>query len=198
MLAHLGVKAETAENGALALEKLSRSAYDLVFMDCSMPVMSGYTATEQWRRSEAPGAHLPIIAMTAYALQGDREKCLASGMDDYLSKPLRLQDYVTALSRWGLPLDPAVLAKATALVGKDSPRWKKEYLEDARRLILELRSAKGEDLARAAHTLKGSSASLGARRLAALCAQIEAAGVASPKLLDAAERELELVASALA
>lgn len=198
MLAHLGIKAEAVGNGAQALEKLTLAAYDIVFMDCSMPVMDGYTATAQWRRLEAPGARLPIVAMTAHALQGDREKCLAAGMDDYLTKPVRLQDIVGALSRWGAPVDPAALAKAAALVGKDAPRWKAEYLKDANRLLLEMRSAKGESLLRAAHTLKGASLSLGARRLSVLCARIEAAGAASPELLDEAARELELVAAALA
>ncbi|MEQ1918400.1 MAG: PAS domain-containing protein [Elusimicrobiota bacterium] len=198
MLAHLGVKAEAAGNGAQALEKLSHSTFDLVFMDCSMPVMDGYTATETWRRLEAPGARLPIVAMTAYALQGDREKCLAAGMDDYIAKPLRLKDFVATLARWGSPVDPDILRKAVALVGQASPRWKAEYLQDARRLLLEMRASKGESLLRAAHTLKGASLSLGARRLSVLCARIEAAGTASPELLDEAARELELVAAALA
>jgi PAS domain S-box-containing protein len=198
MLAHLGLKAETAENGEQALEKLSSASYDLVFMDCSMPVMDGYTATAQWRRLEPLGARLPIVAMTAYALHGDKEKCLAAGMDDYISKPVRLSDFAGALSRWALPVDPAALAKAAALIGKDAPRWKDEYLKDARRLLLEMSSAKGESLTRAAHTLKGASLSLGARRLSGLCARIEAGGEASPELLDEAARELELVAAALA
>jgi PAS domain S-box-containing protein len=198
MLAHLGIKAEAARNGAQALEMLARDAYDLVFMDCSMPVMDGYEATAQWRRHETPGARLPIVAMTAYALQGDREKCLAAGMDDYVAKPVRLDDFAAALSRWASPVDPAVLKKAVALIGEAAPRWKSEYLKDAHGLLLEMRSAKGESLLRAAHTLKGASLSLGARRLSALCARIEAAGAASPELLDAAARELELVAAALA
>ncbi len=197
MLAHLGVKAETSENGAQALEKIGTGAYDLVFMDCSMPVMDGYTATAQWRGREAPGAHLPIVAMTAYALQGDREKCLTAGMDDYIAKPIRLQDFVKTLSRWGMAVDPAVLAKAAALIGKDAPRWKNEYLKDANRLLLEMRTAKGVSLLRAAHTLKGASLSFGARRLATICARIEAAGAATPELLNEAARELELVVAAL-
>lgn len=198
MLAHLGVEAVTAENGKEGLERMSLSPYDLVFMDCSMPVMDGYEATAAWRRREAPGARLTIIAMTAYALQGDREKCLAAGMDDYLSKPVRLKDFAGALSRWAAPVDPAVLAKASALVGKDAARWRKEYLEDARRLLSDMRTCKDADIvARAAHTLTGSSAALGARRLSALCARIEASGSASAEALDEAERELGLVAAAL-
>lgn len=198
MLAHLGVVAETAENGKEGLERMARSPYDLVFMDCSMPVMDGYEATAQWRRREASGARLPIVAMTAYALQGDKEKCLAAGMDDYLSKPVRLRDFAGALSRWARPVDPELLARAVELVGKAAPRWKKEFLEDARRLLAEMRTCKdGKALSRAAHTLRGSSASLGARRLSALCARIEAAGTAAPEALDEAARELELVEASL-
>lgn len=198
MLAHLGVNAETAENGAEALARLKSASYDLVFMDCSMPAMDGYEATSQWRRHEAAGARLPIIAMTAYALQGDREKCLAAGMDDYLSKPVRLRDFAAALSRWAAPVDAAVLAKAAALVGDAAPRWKKEFLEDARRLLAEMRAAKSPDaLKRAAHTLSGSSVSLGARRLSAMCRRIEAAGAATSEQLNEAEKELGLVSAAL-
>jgi two-component system sensor histidine kinase/response regulator len=136
--------------------------------------------------------------MTAYALQGDEQKCLAAGMDGYLSKPVRLSDFAGALSRWAAPVDAAVLAKAVQLVGKSEGRWKKEFLEDARRLLSDMRACKDADiLARAAHTLKGSSAALGARRLSALCARIEATGAASPELLDDVARELERVAAAL-
>ena len=197
MLAHLGVTAETAENGALGLEKMTLSAYDLVFMDCSMPVLDGYEAAKRWRKREASGARLPIVAMTAHAAPGDKEKCLAAGMDDHLTKPVRLRDLVASLSRWGSPVDPAVHARAAALVGEAAPRWKNDYLKDARLLLLELRTAEGAGFERAAHTLKGSSSSFGALRLSALCARIEAAGRAEPEQLAEAERELELVAASL-
>jgi PAS domain S-box-containing protein len=198
MLSHLGVAADVAENGKLGLERLSAFDYDLVFMDCSMPVMDGYEATREWRRREAPGARLPIVAMTAYALQGDKEKCLTVGMDDYLSKPVRLRDFAGALSRWAAPVDAEVLAKAAGLVGAAQGRWKLEFLEDARRQLAEMRGCKdAAALSRAAHTLRGSSASLGARRLSTLCARIESSGAAAPELLDDAARELELVAAAL-
>ena len=197
ILAHLGVRADTAENGAIALEALAQRSYDLVFMDCSMPVMDGYLATEQLRHREGSGVRVPVIAMTAYALKGDRERCLAAGMDDYLSKPASVKNISAVLSRWGAPVDCAALAQAVALIGESAPRWKTEYLQDARRLLQEMRSAKGPQFMRAAHTLKGASKSLGARRLSALCARVESAGTASSDQLDELARELELVSAAL-
>ena len=197
MLAHLGVPADGAENGVAALDALGRAPYDLVFMDCSMPIMSGYSATEELRRREGAGARVPVVAMTAYALKGDREKCLAAGMDDYFTKPLRLVDIASALSRWTAPVDPAALARAEELIGKSAPRWKTEYLQDARRLMTEMRTGGAAAFTRAVHTLKGASASLGARRLPVLCARLEAAGKASGPELDELDRELALIAEAL-
>ena len=91
-LDRIGFRADVAENGRVALEKLAQKPYDLVLMDCQMPEMDGFTATEQIRSQEAEslGRRIPIVALTANALKGDRERCLASGMDDYLTKPLDL------------------------------------------------------------------------------------------------------------
>jgi len=97
-----GMQCETAENGEQALEKLARGSYDIVLMDCQMPVMDGYTATRKWREHEEE-AHLqpmPIIAMTANAMAGDRQKCLDAGMDDYLSKPVGREHLENTLRRW--------------------------------------------------------------------------------------------------
>src|SRR5690606_21174671 len=90
LLSVLGHGRDTAANGQIALEKLADSRYDLVFMDCQMPVLDGYSATRRWREREAAtGApRLPIVAMTANAMAGDRQRCLDAGMDDYLSKPV--------------------------------------------------------------------------------------------------------------
>ena len=89
-LAKFGIEPDLAENGHAALDKLAQSAYDLIFMDCHMPVMDGYTATRELRLLEASKGlpHQTVIALTANALEGDLEKCLEAGMDDYLSKPI--------------------------------------------------------------------------------------------------------------
>lgn len=102
MLEKLGVEVETAENGVQALDMLDghEKEYAMVFMDCQMPEMDGFEATSNIRAKENGSAHMPVIALTANALQGDREKCLSAGMDDYLSKPLKLDSLRGALERW--------------------------------------------------------------------------------------------------
>ncbi len=199
MLEMLGVQADCAEDGRLALEALAESAYDLVLMDCSMPVMDGYTAARLLREREAGGPRTPVVALTAHAQPEDRERCREAGMDDYLSKPVTLERLAAALARWAAPVDPAALARAAELAAAAAPNWREDYLAAAARLLGALRAAPAgsEELRRAAHTLKSASASLGARRLAALAARAEAAGAAEPAALDELERELALVAAAL-
>ncbi|MDB5937067.1 MAG: hybrid sensor histidine kinase/response regulator, partial [Massilia sp.] len=108
MLDSLGVEVSCARNGDEALQAVRAGRYDVVLMDCQMPVMDGFAATSEIRRHEREngrGRTLPIIAITANALQGDRESCLAAGMDDYLSKPFTQQQLAAVMGRWiALPL----------------------------------------------------------------------------------------------
>ena len=99
ILAKLGHRVTVANNGKEALEMISESTFDVVLMDVQMPEMDGLAATRELRRREsASGSHLPVVAMTAHAMKGDRENCLAAGMDDYLSKPIRLKDVANKLT----------------------------------------------------------------------------------------------------
>jgi CheY-like chemotaxis protein/HPt (histidine-containing phosphotransfer) domain-containing protein len=197
MLESLGCIAHAAENGWLALEAMNNDAYDAVLMDCQMPVMDGLTATAELRRREqnAGGARLPIIALTANAMEGDRERCLAAGMDDFLSKPFSQQQLAALLKRWlalhvlpeserregpSLPLiDPGVLRNIAALARPALLDSMIElYLQHSPPLItaIEQAAASGEieALQVALHTFKSSTANLGGMRLATLTKECEA------------------------
>ena len=100
MLERIGLRVDAAGNGAEAVRMLKELPYDAVFMDCQMPEMDGYAATREIRRTEKPGEHIAIIAMTADALVGAREQCLAAGMDDYIAKPVKLEDLSRAVQKW--------------------------------------------------------------------------------------------------
>jgi CheY-like chemotaxis protein len=100
MLQEFDCQVEVVEHGRAAVEALSRSHYDLVLMDCQMPEMDGYEATREIRRREEQGAaRTPIVAMTAHALPGDREKCLEVGMDDFVAKPIRKDTLAEVIDR---------------------------------------------------------------------------------------------------
>jgi signal transduction histidine kinase/ActR/RegA family two-component response regulator len=104
LLTTLGCRLANAASGSEALEQLEAARFDLVFMDSQMPGMDGITATRLWReREQASGSHVPIVALTASAMDGDREKFLAAGMDDYVSKPFAIDDLRQVLQRFGAP-----------------------------------------------------------------------------------------------
>lgn len=102
MLKKIGLGGEVAGNGQEALELLAKEQFDAVLMDCQMPVLDGYNATRELRKLELQNnqARMPVIAMTAHAMDGDRAKCLEAGMDDYLAKPVKIEDLVKTLERW--------------------------------------------------------------------------------------------------
>jgi signal transduction histidine kinase/DNA-binding response OmpR family regulator len=208
MLRKAGYVAEGVANGREALDALTSAPYDIVLMDCHMPGMDGYEATRQIRnpKSEIPNRHIPIIAITAGAMKGDREQCLASGMDDYLSKPIRPHELFQMVERWlpdstavRIPPPPPSPAPAekkaapvfdeNALVARllgDEPIAREillEFLQDAVRQILEIgKAVQGTDaplVRRLGHTLKGSSANVGATSMATLALKIEQAGAAA-------------------
>jgi CheY-like chemotaxis protein len=100
MLQRLGLGADVASDGLEAVESFSRQPYDLILMDCQMPGLDGYEATARIRQIEGTERHIPIVAMTASAMRGDRERCLEAGMDDYISKPVTIETLESVLGRW--------------------------------------------------------------------------------------------------
>ncbi len=137
MLAKYGTTVELANNGREALDLLQQGAYDLVFMDCQMPVMDGYTATGHIRdpQSSVPNHAIPVIAMTANAMQGDKEKCLAAGMDDFIAKPVDPIKLRKVLEKW-LSAD-AVNQKESASESESQMPVEQEQTEDEEELIFD-------------------------------------------------------------
>lgn len=205
LLQVMGADCETACNGKAALEKLeSGSQYDLVLMDCQMPVLDGYSATRRWRELEHQHdatRRLPIVAMTANAMTGDRQKCIDAGMDDYLSKPVSRADLEKCIDRWKdsnlpvvhLPTPPpvtrapvaptatvlnrTVLNELREVLGSEVNRILSVYLQDTPRLIAQLEQAAVANnpiaLRVAAHSLKSSSANVGASALSVAARDLE-------------------------
>ena len=106
LLRSIGLEVDAVADGQQALEKLSSTSYDVVLMDCQMPVMDGYSATTELRRRERAGEHVPVIALTADTTLEAQDACIAAGMDDYLGKPLRSATLHTVLARWLPPQEP--------------------------------------------------------------------------------------------
>jgi CheY-like chemotaxis protein len=110
VLGKLGFTVEIAENGRQAIEMTADKDYTAVFMDCQMPEIDGYMATTMIRLQEGDHRHTPIIAMTAHTMGGDRENCLAAGMDDFIAKPLRLDNVAAICDQFGQSGPPTVMA----------------------------------------------------------------------------------------
>jgi len=120
LLEKLGCRIDVAANGQEAVNMLAQMAYDVVFMDCQMPEMDGFAATAIIRQREAHSEqHIPIIAMTANAMQGDRERCLAAGMDDYISKPVKYDEIIAMLRKWSSPPAEACASLLSVSLGED-------------------------------------------------------------------------------
>ncbi len=142
-----GATVMLASHGGEALERIAAQHFDLALMDCQMPVMDGFVATERIRAIEAgTGRHLPIIAMTAHAMAGDRDRCLRAGMDDYLTKPITRDGLLRCVARW-LPTVPDRTSSEAPPSGS-KPAWSPDELDEE--LFAELEEVfEGRDLHRA-------------------------------------------------
>ena len=204
ILRRLGYRAHPVANGQEVLAAWESLPYDLILMDVQMPIMDGLEATRAIRSRETE-AHIPIIALTAKAMEGDRQHCLAAGMDDYLAKPIRPHELRDALQRWGRPqprtasllpqhpVNAPMLANVQAAASL--PAFDREalferccrdpaleemilatFLDDAPRLIARLGAAQGSQaILAAAHALKGAAGTAGAMQLHAAAAHLERA-----------------------
>ena len=214
MLRKLGCMADVANNGEEAVDAYEKNSYDLILMDCQMPVMDGYEATRRIRAIETTSranARIPIIALTANALLGDRATCLEAGMDDYISKPFLLEQMASTFSHWftevkkenndtpgkkmvaaaeaalarevadELLIDNSILNQIRLLQMDDEPDLVSEvirtYIQDTESLMKRLLVAEPENDIKSvkgnAHTLKSSSANVGAMRLSLLARLLE-------------------------
>jgi PAS domain S-box-containing protein len=197
MLTSLGYTVDVADDGRQAVDMAARGGYDVVLMDCQMPRLDGFAATQQIRAS-GPAAGVPIIAVTASALETDRERCRAAGMDDFLSKPLHPDTLAATLTRWvgsgarnAVPaeaaveqlageeevLDPDLMARLVQLGPQLLGNLVATFTETAAARIDGLEAAvlagHMDEVARITHSLKGSSGALAARRLSRLAAEAE-------------------------
>ncbi|HOT93299.1 MAG TPA: response regulator [Anaerolineae bacterium] len=225
LLALMGVEVEIAANGQAVLAALEQGQFDAVLMDVQMPDMDGYEATRRIRASTAAYRHIPIIATTAHAMPGDREKSLEAGMNDYLPKPIDPQQFYTVLARWlnvetaplpqageavSFPTAPGVAAEVgLARVGGNPEQYRRllrRFRTDEAGAATAIREAlaNGDPVtaARLAHTLKGVAGTLGAEALQQAAALLEsdlkqgaAAEVVEEHLAQFAERLDEVIAA---
>jgi two-component system sensor histidine kinase/response regulator len=205
VLAKLGYEVEIANHGGEAVSAVQAGTYDAILMDCQMPEMDGYEATGEIRRIEGTARRTPIIAMTAAAMAGDRETCIAAGMDDYITKPVRPEAVAAAVERWIVrPAAVAVTADDTTLptdeeapdaldqaqidvllslddgVGAVLSEVIEEYLtqtdETRGELIRGIEDTDALAFERAAHKLRGMCSNVGAAVLSTVCAEMETLG----------------------
>lgn len=191
---------DTVENGQVALDKLAESDYDIVLMDCQMPVIDGYQATKTLRQREGTKRHTVVIGMTANAMPGDRDKCLEAGMDDYLSKPVLLKKLKPMLKRWSVPIQedsPAEISQSEeeintnprlgmvnwsqlqSITGDDSSvalKLLQSFIKEAEKHVAQLKIALANynflNIAWKAHQLKGASASVAVQKMPQVAAQL--------------------------
>ena len=200
-LGSLGYQARAVANGVEAVEAARLEAYDLVLMDCQMPEMDGFEATRRIRQSDRP--HVPVVAVTADAMVGDRERCIREGMDDYLAKPVALDPLADVLATWlpgftprnTLPAaEPSATEQAVAVFDEEDLLSRllgdrqiagvilQGFLADFPGLLNRLRKrlddADGPGAALLAHSLKGAAAAVSAGGLRALATAMEQAGKA--------------------
>jgi two-component system, sensor histidine kinase and response regulator len=219
-LQRLGHEAIVAASGRDALDALRESRFDLVLMDCQMPDMDGYEAARIIRGLDAPYANIPIIAITAHALPGEREKCFASGMNDYLAKPVSLEQLGAVIRLWASRTSAsAPAASENMMEGDDTHVLDRErvssflaisrtqdgfldglvktFRQDVPARLDALRAAASSgdahDLALAAHALKSSSGSVGAKRMYAVASALEQAALAGR--LEGADEAIEQLAA---
>jgi CheY-like chemotaxis protein/HPt (histidine-containing phosphotransfer) domain-containing protein len=219
MLEKAGHRVDVANNGIEALAALKNASYDLVLMDMQMPEMDGYEATAEIRKMAPEYRELPVIAMTANAMKGDREKCIAAGMDDYISKPVKPKGLLEMVQRWAgkkvirptvgmdrYPSDPDLpvdLKRFKDFTGGDKD-FEKEiidlFLKDTLKHIARLETAingdNASDVEAAAHSIKGAAANMGAEKFRKLAQDLETKGNACA-LCDIGDG-LELLKSAFA
>ena len=189
MLEELNCRVDLAANGREAVEMHALLPYDVVFMDCEMPEMDGFEATAAIRQREAGGRRVPIIAMTAKAMQGDRDRCLAAGMDDYISKPVMMDELERTLDRhYAAPaapkrtaLDPEAFGRLLRIAHDDELQLRPlfdTFFEDAEKRVASMREGfaggNGAAIASAAHGIRGGALNLGAKTVAEIGERIEA------------------------
>ncbi|MDX2254728.1 MAG: PAS domain S-box protein [Pseudanabaenaceae cyanobacterium bins.39] len=195
ILQRMGYRADVVANGLEVIDAINQRTYDLIFMDMQMPEMDGLEATRQviqlWRSGQV-ATRPRIVAMTANAMQGDRETCIAAGMDDYISKPIRSEELIKVLwesqpvtiegvSAFNPAVNTEMLHQAASEIGGDDHSFLTElidsYLENSQSLIQGLReSYTNRDygaMQRTAHTLKSSSSVIGAEELSNFCRDLE-------------------------